>query len=58
MSNDNLRVTAISNQVYPMLLEMCERSQVDIAELIRELSAKQQLVDIRSGMAQLQSARQ
>ena len=48
MSKD-LKVTSIANEVYPMLLEMCGSSGIDIADLIRELGAKQQLIDLRRG---------
>lgn len=49
----DLKVTSIANEVYHMLLEMCGNSVIDIADLIRELAAKQQLVDIRGGITAL-----
>lgn len=54
MNGTDLKVTSIANDVYPMLLEMCGNSGIDIGDLILELAAKQQLVDIRSGMAEKQ----
>lgn len=56
VNGKDLKVASIANEVYPMLLEMCADSGIDVADLIRELSAKQQLVDIRSGMVTLQGA--
>jgi hypothetical protein len=57
MNGKDLKVTAVANEVYPMLLEMCGNSGIDIADLIRELAGKQQLADIRSGMVTAQSTR-
>lgn len=56
MNHTDLKVTSIANDVYPMLLEMCGGSGIDVSDLIRELSAKQQLIDIRAGAVKLQSA--
>jgi predicted CopG family antitoxin len=50
MNSTDLRVTAIANEVYPMLVECAGSSGVTVADLIRELAAKQQLVDIRQGI--------
>lgn len=50
MSNADIRATAIANEVYPMLVECATNSGITVADLIRELYAKQQLVDIRGGM--------
>lgn len=50
MSTRDIRATAIANEVYPMLVEMCGNSGIAISDLIRELQAKQQLIDIRAAM--------
>lgn len=54
MNGTDLKATSIANEVYPMLLEMCGNSGIAIADLIRELAAKQQLVDIRSAVMEQQ----
>jgi hypothetical protein len=50
MDSTDIRVTAIANEVYPMLVECAAGSGVEVADLIRELAAKQQLFDIRSAV--------
>lgn len=50
MSTADIRATAIANEVYSMLVEMCGNSGITISDLIRELNAKQQLIDIRAAM--------
>ena len=52
MNGKDLKVTAVANEVYPMLLELCGNSEIDIADLIRELAGKQQLIEIRAGMTE------
>lgn len=52
MNGSDLRVTAIANEVYPMLVECAAGSGVEVADLIRELAAKQQLIDIRSAVGE------
>lgn len=52
MNGKDLKTTAVANEVYPMLQEMCGNTGVDIADLIRELAGKQQLIDIRAGMGE------
>jgi predicted CopG family antitoxin len=48
--NVDIRTTAICNEVYPMLVEMCQNSGITISDLIRELHAKQQLTDLRASI--------
>lgn len=52
MDSTDLRVTAIANEVYPMLVECATNSGVTIADLIRELHGKQQLTDIRAAVSE------
>lgn len=51
-SSKDLKTTAVANEVYSYLAEMCQASGIEVADLIRELAAKQQLIDIRSGMTE------
>lgn len=53
--SDTTKVTAVTNEVYGYLTEMCGASGIDIADLIQQLAAKQQLIDIRRGMILSQS---
>jgi predicted CopG family antitoxin len=50
MTAKDIRATAISNEVYPMLVEMCASNDIQVADLIRELMAKQQLIEFRAGL--------
>jgi predicted CopG family antitoxin len=52
MNGKDLKTTAVANEVYSYLAEMCGNTGVDIADLIRELASKQQLIDIRSAMTE------
>jgi len=53
MNGKDLKVTAVANEVYNYLTEMCQASDIDVADLIRELAGKQQLVDTRSRITTL-----
>jgi hypothetical protein len=55
MNGKDLKVTAVANEVYGYLTEMCHSSGIDIADLIRELSSKQQLIDLRRGVMETQA---
>lgn len=48
MNGKDLKTTAVANEVYSYLAEMCGKTGVDLADLIRELASKQQLIDIRA----------
>lgn len=50
MNGADIRATAIANEVYPMLVECAENSSIDVADLIRELHAKQQMINIRAAL--------
>lgn len=50
MNSADIRATAIANEVYPMLVECATSSGIKVSELIRELAAKQQLIDIRQSI--------
>ena len=50
------RYAYVIDQSYAMLEEMCGTLQISISELIRELAAKQQLIDIRQGIIERQGA--
>lgn len=52
MNSKDLKVTSVANEVYGYLTEMCESSGIDVAYLIRELAGKQQLIDLRAGVAE------
>jgi predicted CopG family antitoxin len=51
MNATDIRATAIANEVYPMLAECATNSGITVSDLIRELHAKQSLIDIRAAMA-------
>jgi predicted CopG family antitoxin len=50
MNGADIRATAIANEVYPMLAECATNSGITVSDLIRELHAKQQLIDLRASM--------
>jgi hypothetical protein len=50
MNQKDLNVSSIATEIYPMLLELCGNAGIDIADLVKELAAKQQLQDIRRGL--------
>jgi predicted CopG family antitoxin len=55
MNGKDLKVTAVANEVYNYLTEMCQASDIDVADLIRELAGKQQLIDLRCVVVTTQS---
>lgn len=56
MSTPDIRATAIANEVYQMLVECAANSGIAITDLIRELQAKQSLMDMRVVIAGKQEA--
>lgn len=48
------RYAYVIDQSYAMLEEMCGTLGISMSELIRELSAKQQLIDIRQSIVSKQ----
>lgn len=52
MNPTDIRATAIANEVYPMLAECASNAGVTVSDLIRELAAKQQLIDIRAAVSE------
>lgn len=50
MNGADIRATAIANEVYPMLVECATNSGIAVADLIRELHAKQQMIEIRAAL--------
>lgn len=50
MSKTDPRIAAICNEVYPMLVETCQNCSITISELIQELHAKQQAIDLRASV--------
>jgi predicted CopG family antitoxin len=52
MNGKDLKTTAVANEVYSYLAEMCQSSGVELSDLIHELASKQQLIDIRMAVAE------
>jgi len=57
VNQDDAKLGKITNEVYPMLVEMCGDAGIDVADLVKELAAKQQLQDIRRGLVMVNGAR-
>lgn len=56
MSKD-IRLAYIVDEVYKSLTQMCQMNGTDMSELILELHARQQLIDIRAAMVNHQEPR-
>lgn len=47
--SDDIKVAAVAAQVYPMLVETCERCDISLSDLLTHMAVKQQMVERRTG---------